>query len=158
MTEKEPKSLGDRLKDLPIEIQSLIEKRIELITLGLTATLANIIGESVPKIIGGLLASIAFLFLLVGLATFLNDLWDSAYLGYLAVGGGLLAIGIPLVLAKKAAWNRSIRDSVIQKLTAETKAPENKKLLESTNQEKSISLPETEAESTNAGKARIRTH
>lgn len=158
MTERESKSLGDRLKDLPVEIQALVEKRIELISLGLTATIANIVGESVPKIVGGLLASIAFLFLLHGLAGFLNEIWNSEYLGYLAVGGGLLLIGIPLVVAKKAAWNRSIRDTVIQKLTAETKAIDENKQLSASQPEMKISLPETEAQSTNDGKARIRTH
>ena len=100
------------------DIRTIVEKRLELFSLQATEAISDVLAGLIPKIVGALFLTVALTLLMFALGMFINELYDSQYLGFLIVGIVMLVLALPLMLAKNAPWNTSIRNSIIVQMTS----------------------------------------
>lgn len=100
------------------DIRTLVEKRLELFSLQATEAVSEVLAGLIPKIIGALFLAVSLTLLMFALGMFINEVYESEYLGFLVVGGAMLLVALPLVIAKNAPWNTSIRNTIISQMTA----------------------------------------
>lgn len=100
------------------DIRTLVEKRLELFSLQATEAISDVLAGLIPKIVGALFLAVSLTLLMFALGMFINEVYDSEYIGFLVVGVVMLLIALPLVIAKNAPWNTSIRNTIIAQMTA----------------------------------------
>ncbi len=87
----------DKLLDT---LTSYLETKLEIFKLDLKEEIGSAISKVIIYIIVGVLGIIAFAFALLALATFLNELLESNFLGYL-IDVGIIFIAIAILYLKK---------------------------------------------------------
>lgn len=93
MIDRQTDQIGQRLKTISTDVKLYVEKRIELLLLNIGERLSQWAAESIHKLIGISLLLMGAIFLLVTLAIFLGDLFNSLTLGFLSVSVLLLLMG-----------------------------------------------------------------
>lgn len=111
-----PQGLGAALRKIPADIQLYVEKRLELWALRVSLKVADITSASVSVLAGVVMVLTGLFFLLMGTGFLLNELLDSAWLGFAVQGSGFLILGMLFVSWKNAFWRRSIRSAVFSKV------------------------------------------
>ena len=114
---RDERSLGELFSELSEKTSTLVKKEIELARHEMTRSAATLARQSAMVGVGGVLAYAGLIVLLIGLAWLLADLRLPIWVGFLVVGGIVLAIGGFL------AW-RSLQQmkkvSVVPEKTVET--------------------------------------
>lgn len=98
--------LLESLKQVPNDVRKIVDRRIQLIILEIGRSTSVAVAGAVPKIIGGLLAAIGMMFLLIGLSVWLGQILGNSAYGFLVVGGSFTIIGV-LFLALRRDVNKS---------------------------------------------------
>lgn len=100
MPEKQTDQIGQRLKTISTDIKLYVEKRLELLLLGIGEHISRWMAESIQKMTGILFLFGALMCLLVGLAIYLGNLLNQESLGYVIVSIPLMVIGVVLFCLK----------------------------------------------------------
>lgn len=100
MPEKQTDQIGQRLKTISTDIKLYVEKRVELLLLGIGEHISRWMAESIQKMTGILFLFGALMCLLVGLAIYLGNLLNQESLGYVIVSIPLMVIGVVLFCLK----------------------------------------------------------
>ncbi|MFC5410884.1 phage holin family protein [Larkinella bovis] len=91
----------EKLEEIRESIFKYLEARIELFKLETRNQLENVALNAVHGIVLGFLATITTIFLFSLLAAYLNEVFDSRYLGFLIVAGFFLLLTLSWALAKR---------------------------------------------------------
>jgi ABC-type multidrug transport system fused ATPase/permease subunit len=92
----------EKLEEVRENIFRYLEARIELFTLETRGKVEEGVIRATHGIILGFLATITLIFLLSLLAAFLNEVFDSRYLGFLVVAAFFLVLTIIWIVAKES--------------------------------------------------------
>lgn len=90
-----------KIDQLIDDLSNLVETRIELAKIEVREEIAKIIVSFSSVLIISLFGLFTLLFISIGLAFYLNELWHSLYQGFFAVGGIYLLIALIVYLLKK---------------------------------------------------------
>jgi hypothetical protein len=114
---RDERSLGELFAELSEKTSTLVKKEIELAKHEVTRSATTVIRESAMAIVGGVVAYAGAIVVLIGLAWLLVELGLPAWLGFLIVGGIVLAIGAFLAYRAMQAMKKV---SVVPERTVET--------------------------------------
>lgn len=127
----------DSLQRIPSEIQKLVEARLELfrieISLGASKALSNITFTA----IGGMVMLTGLGFLALALSFFLNDVFESKYLGFLITGIGFCVISSFFLAGPPRRIREKLEIDIYNKLIDKTELIEGVKQLPSTDKTRS---------------------
>lgn len=121
-------NLTSRLKQIPADLLALLERKLELLGLKIADSIAESVSSVAVKAAGGLLVVTGSLFLLIGSALFLNELFNSNWLGFVVQGAFFVVIGIISIVWKNSFWKLKIRSSIMNSLLTSMKLAEQKQL------------------------------
>lgn len=96
MEDHDRELMQDAVKRLPGELRMMLEKRLELMALDISEGMSVVVSRILFVIFGGMVFSIALLFLLMSLSYFLGQLLGNIALGYMVTAIPLFIIGILL--------------------------------------------------------------
>lgn len=96
MEDHDRELMQDAVKRLPGELRMMLEKRLELMALDISEGMSVVVSRILFVIFGGMVLSIALLFLLMSLSYFLGQLLGNIALGYMVTAIPLFIIGILL--------------------------------------------------------------
>jgi membrane-bound ClpP family serine protease len=89
---------------------------IEITKLKAVDKASDVISTNIPRLVLISLTAFALLFLNLGLAFWLSDILGRVYLGFMALGGFYLLLGLLLHLVFRKKIAKVIRDQVIRQL------------------------------------------
>lgn len=99
----DPKS-ASRFEELIQHLVGFLETKSEILKLELKEELVRILAKLISHLIIILLVAFFFLFISVAVGNYLNVWWDSAYLGYLALGVLFFLLWMIMLLVRRSLW------------------------------------------------------
>ena len=93
----------------------LIQIKLERLKLKAQGQIAFVLGKVVGALLVALFLALSLVFLSTGVALWLNDLWESQFLGFIAMGIFyvlMLIIGIMVMRSKRFA--QAIEDAILE--------------------------------------------
>ena len=114
-------SLKEEIRELILDLKAYLETRYDLARLGLVESVAGTVSAIITALVVSILGFTLLLFISIGLAYFLGEMWDSQALGFWAVGGGYFALVLLVLLLR-----RSLILSPIVRLLLKVVLPEKK--------------------------------
>lgn len=108
--------LADKLRQLPYDIRVLVEKRIELFIIELGDRFSTIAARITTVIAVGLVVMLAIVFLLIGVANFVGDIFDSTSFGFVVVSTLLFVLALIVYILGPVLIGQNIKESIIQNL------------------------------------------
>ena len=114
---RDERSLGELFSDLSKQTSTLVHQEVELARHELTRSITSVARESALIAIGGLLAYLGVLVVLIGIAWLLSQLGVAIWLAFLIVGAVTVLIGAIVGLR---AWQSLQKVRVVPEQTIET--------------------------------------
>jgi len=106
---KSVENLGQRLKEITVDLKRYIETKVELLVLNIGSKIARWIARSIQQIFGIILMIVAAIFLLVALALYLGIVLGSPSLGFAIVALPVLLGGYLLFKLKPRKFSRKLK-------------------------------------------------
>lgn len=120
--------IGSKIKQISSELKDYVETRIDLFTLNVGEQISHWIGISTQKIVGFIILGVGFFFGFMGLAIYLGELFGNEALGYAAISGFLLLLGLIFSISKPFGISSSVQKQIMKGVlkTIEDKSSEKK--------------------------------
>ncbi len=109
----EQKGLKEEFHKLIKDVIKFYELKWELFKLELVESLARLYTKVFSIFLMWIIIPVFLLFLLIALALYLGSLWGKMYLGFLAVGGIVLLIGLVILLFRKVLITNPLVDALV---------------------------------------------
>lgn len=98
------------------KVENYSKTTIELLQLKAISKLTNVISSVTALIAVGIVVALFSLFLNIGLGLYLGELFGAYYLGFFAVAGFYLLLGLIIYMLKDTFIKRKISDLIISTL------------------------------------------
>lgn len=113
--------ISERIKQLPVEIKKLVEKRIELFALDFGNQVSKIFAELLYRLTGVIVLALGLIFLIQALAIFVGDLVGDQSLGYLIVASPIVLLGILFISLRPKFMVRKTRNRMTEQILSSIK-------------------------------------
>lgn len=111
----DPKS-ASKIDHLIEHLVGFLETKSEILKLELKEELVRIGARLFATFIIILLVMLVVFFFSMALGNYLNELWQSAYLGFLALGVLFLLFGVAMLILKNSSWYQGIMWELTERL------------------------------------------
>lgn len=105
-------SVLHRIRQIPADMRSYVEKRIELVSIETGEKLANVLATSASVLITGVVVLMGLFFFLIAAGFFLGDILNSYAAGFLIVSVLLFILALVVYLLAPEAIEAKVRERV----------------------------------------------
>ena len=116
MRGKDFDELGRTLKKLPVEIRTLIEKRVELTLIVFSEQASSIASKQIYKALGVIVLAVGGIVMLFGIAHLIGEWLDSRALGFIITALPILIFGAMLISLRPKVLVKKIREEILQQM------------------------------------------
>lgn len=116
MRGKDFDELGRTLKKLPLEIRTLIEKRVELTLIVFSEQASSIASKQIYKALGVIVLAVGGIVMLFGVAHLIGEWIGSRALGFIITAVPILIFGAMLVSLKPKSLVNKVREEILQQM------------------------------------------